>query len=75
MAYKTHDPARQATSAYFAQGVQDAAEDDMRQMNCPPIPALGKDPDCSWSSMYRQGYEQTRTGEVHICGPNCKKET
>lgn len=61
MSFKTHDPARQATSGYYRQGVQDGAEDRERAHSDPPIPELGMDAGMEWSSMYRQGYMTGRS--------------
>lgn len=60
MDYKTHKPARQATSAYFQQGVIDGAEDRERAEQEPPIPEAGMSEYMEHSLMYRQGYMKGR---------------
>lgn len=72
--YKTHDPARQATSLYFQQGLKDGVDDSYRSSCCPPIPPLGPDPDCSWSWLYMAGYERGYMPSPCSGCRNCKPE-
>lgn len=59
--FKAHDPARQATSEAFQEGVRDGANDRQRAAMNPPIPELGHDPYMEWSFMYREGYAKGRS--------------
>lgn len=58
MAFKSHDPARQATSPRFHDGYLRGLLDSRRAAMDPPRPPRGMDPAYQNSWMYRAGYEK-----------------
>jgi hypothetical protein len=71
--YKSHDPARQATSQRYQDGAYDGREDALTMSQCPPGSPLGPNTELSSSWMYRQGYEDNFTPWPCDCDGSCKK--
>jgi len=71
--YKTHDPARQATSPRFADGREDGLQDAITASQCPPGYPMGYRPEYAFSSMYRAGYDQAFQPMPCPCDGSCKR--
>jgi len=71
--YKTHDPARQATSPRFADGRGDGLRDAIILSQCPPGCPMGYNPEYAFSSMYREGYGQAFQPIPCPCDGSCKR--
>jgi hypothetical protein len=68
--YKADDPARQARSARYQQGLADGQQDAIRASMCPPQDELGpQNEPHSW--MYARGYETGYQPSPCACNGAC----
>ena len=70
--FKSHDPARQATSVRYQDGSEDGREDAITASLCPPGYPEGYRPEYASSSMYRTGYDDHFQPMPCPCDGSCK---